>query len=256
MIKTDIHMHTVYCDGKNTAEEMVRSAINKGFNCVGISGHSYTCFDESYCMSRSDTEKYKKDISWLKRKYAKKISLLCGIEQDYYSDEQTRDYDYVIGSVHYLKINDSYIPVDENAEILKKASEKYFNSDIYALCELYFETVSDVVTKTKANIIGHFDLITKFNEKDKLFDENNPRYISAWKKSADKLLKTGKVFEINTGAISRGYKTKAYPSESIINYIKENGGHFILSSDAHSADTIGYEFEKYEKYIDDVMIEL
>jgi histidinol-phosphatase (PHP family) len=256
MIRTDLHMHTVYCDGKNTAEEMVRSAIEKGFNCVGISGHSYTHFDESYCMSREDTEKYRHDISWLKRKYHKKITLLCGIEQDYYSDEPTEGYDYVIGSVHYLKTGDEFIPVDENAEILRNASEKHFDGDIYKLCELYFETVSDVVNRTNCSIIGHFDLITKFNEKEKLFDESNPRYVSAWKKALDKLLETGKIFEINTGAISRGYRTFPYPSSEIIDYIKQNGGKLILSSDAHSAENIGFDFDKYEKYIDDVMLEL
>ena len=256
MIKTDLHMHTSYCDGKNTPEDMIKSAVEKGFNCVGISGHSYTYFDESYCMSREDTERYKKDISWLKRKYAKKINVLCGIEQDYYSEEMTDDYDYVIGSVHYLKKGDSFIPVDESAEILKQAADKHFDGDIYSVCELYFETVGDVVNKTSAGIIGHFDLITKFNEKEKLFDENNPRYIAAWQKSADRLLKTGKVFEINTGAISRGYRTTPYPSAQIIEYIRKNGGHFILSSDAHSAENIGYKFPEYEKFVDDLMINL
>ena len=256
MIRTDLHMHTVYCDGKNTAEEMVRSAIEKGFNCVGISGHSYTHFDESYCMSREDTERYRHDISWLKRKYSKKINLLCGIEQDYYSDEPTDGYDYVIGSVHYLKIGDEYIPVDENAEILRNAAEKHCDGDLYKLCELYYETVSDVVNRTNCSIIGHFDLITKFNEKEKLFDESNPRYVAAWKKALDKLLETGKIFEINTGAVSRGYRTLPYPSSEIIDYIKQNGGKLILSSDAHSAENIGFDFDKYEKYIDDVMLEL
>jgi histidinol-phosphatase (PHP family) len=158
--------------------------------------------------------------------------------------------------VHYLKIGDEYIPVDENAELLRNAAEKHFDGDIYKLCELYYETVSDVVNRTECSIIGHFDLITKFIEKDKLFDESNPRYIAAWKKALDRLLETGKVFEINTGAVSRGYRTLPYPSSEIIAYIKQNGGKLILSSDAHSAENIGFDFEKYEKYIDDVMLEL
>ena len=29
MIYSDLHMHTVFCDGKNTPEEMVLSAIDK-----------------------------------------------------------------------------------------------------------------------------------------------------------------------------------------------------------------------------------
>ena len=34
MIKCDLHMHTVFSGGKNTPEEMVVSAINKGFKAV------------------------------------------------------------------------------------------------------------------------------------------------------------------------------------------------------------------------------
>lgn len=256
MIKIDLHMHTSLCDGKNTAEEMILSAIQKGFNCVGISGHSYTHFDESYCMSRENTEKYKSNLAWLKRKYAKKINVLCGIEQDFYSEEPLGDYDYVIGSVHYLKVNDSYIPVDESAEILKKAVSEHFSGDWYKLTQLYYQTEADVVERTECNIIGHFDLITKFNENDALFSTRDERYVKQWKAAMDKLLEADKTFEINTGAISRGYRSSAYPSEEIIAYIKEHGGKLILSSDAHASENIGYLFDRYEKFIDDRMIEL
>ena len=36
----DLHMHTVWSDGTNTAEEMVQEAIRKGLETVGISDHS------------------------------------------------------------------------------------------------------------------------------------------------------------------------------------------------------------------------
>lgn len=256
MIQTDLHIHSTYCDGKSTLRESVDSAIEKGFKLIGFSGHSYTFFDESYCMSKENTERYKAEVKWLQKRFIKKISILLGVEQDYYSEEPTAEYDYFIGSVHYLKFGDDYVPVDESAEILKNAAEKYCDGDIYALCEIYYKTVSDLTNKLNARIIGHFDLITKFNEQEKLFDENNPRYVAAWKKCADTLLEKQPLFEINTGAISRGYKSKAYPSEDIINYILQNGGSFILSSDSHSADTIGYKFDEYEKYIDNKMFAL
>ena len=51
----DLHMHTTYCDGLSSAEEMIQSAINKGLAVVGISGHSFTPHDPSYCMSREGT---------------------------------------------------------------------------------------------------------------------------------------------------------------------------------------------------------
>lgn len=239
MNKYDLHTHTIYSDGKNTPEEMIIAAIEKGLERIGISDHSYTAIDETYCVKRDKISKYIEEIAQLKEKYNGEIEVLCGIEQDYFSDEPTDAYDYVIGSVHYFDIDGKYIPVDESAEILKNTAEEYFGGDMYALVENYYKNVADVVRKTNADIIGHFDLITKFQEQTPLFDEKNPRYINAWKKAADALLKTEKPFEINTGAISRGYRTTPYPSEEIRKYITRNGGKFIYSSDSHSTESIG-----------------
>ena len=247
MIAKDLHTHSTYCDGGNTPVEMVRSAIDKGLDTIGVCAHSYTFFDTSYCIQKEAIPRFLAEMHYLRAAYYEKIHVLCGVEQDYYSDYPTDDFDYVIGSVHYLKCGEDYIPVDETLQILKEAADKYFGGDIYALCEKYFRTVADVVNKTACDIIGHFDLISKFIEKTDLIDVNHPRYVAAWKAAADELLKTGVPFEINTGAISRGYRTTPYPSAQIINYIKANGGELILSSDAHSADAIAYRFDEYDK---------
>ena len=74
---------------------------------------------------------------------------------------------------------------------------------------------------------------------------HHPRYVKAWQDAADILLKTGKPFEINTGAVSRGYRTEPYPSAEIRAYIREHGGKMILSSDAHQKENIGFGFEKW-----------
>ena len=246
MITKDLHMHTCYCDGSAAPEDMVISAIEKGLSTVGVSGHSYTFFDESYCMQKAEVPRYLAECRYLRAKYFDRIHVLCGVEQDYYSDYPTDEFDYVIGSVHYVKVDEEYIPVDESVAILKNAVEKHFNGDIYALCELYFATVADVVNKTDCDIIGHFDLISKFIEREPLFDFRHPRYVAAWQKAVDTLLRYDVPFEINTGAISRDYRTSPYPNEDMIAYIKEHGGRFVLSSDAHSTDAIAYKFEEYE----------
>lgn len=239
-------MHTGYCDGKDTPEDMILSAIDKGLDTVGISGHSYTFFDTSYCMQKEDIPRYIAELRYLRAKYFDRIHVLCGVEQDYYSDSPTDEFDYVIGSVHYVKVGDEYIPVDESSEILKNAADRYLGGDMYALCELYFDTVADVVEKTGCDIIGHLDLISKFIEREELFDPDDPRYVKAWKAAVDRLVTYDVPFEINTGAISRGYRTQPYPSKEMIAYIKAKGGRLILSSDAHSKENIAYKFDEYE----------
>lgn len=242
----DLHMHTTYCDGRDTPDDMVQAAIKKGLSTVGLSSHSYTFFDESYCMQKEAVPRYLAECRYLRAKYFDQIHVLCGVEQDYRSDYPTDDFDYVIGSVHYVYVDGAYIPVDESPAILNYAIDAHFGGDVYALCEKYFETVADVVNKTGCDIIGHFDLIAKFNEKEKLFDERHPRYAAAWKKAVDRLVRYDVPFEINTGAVSRGYRSQPYPSGEMIAYIREKGGRFVLSSDAHRAEDIAFGFEKYD----------
>ena len=67
--------------------------------------------------------------------------------------------------------------------------------------------------------------------------------LKAWQKAMDKLLPYNRPFEINTGAISRGYRTTPYPSKAQLEYIYKNGGKIILCSDAHNTDSLccGYK---------------
>lgn len=247
---TDLHVHTTYSDGKNTPEEVVLSAIEKGIKTLGFSDHSFTEKDADYCMAPHLIADYVKEISALKEKYANKIKILCGIEQDFYSETPTDMFDYVIGSVHLVKKDDRFFSVDHSLDVLKQTVEKYFGGDFYLFAESYFDTVSKVVEKTNADIIGHFDLISKFCEIENLFDSQNPRYQNAWKKAVDNLLKYDIPFEVNTGAISRGYRKTPYPTAPIYDYIKQKGGKFILSSDSHSAETLAFKFREFSHLAD------
>jgi len=238
MERTDLHIHTTYSDGKSTPEQMIRAAIACGLTEIGFSDHSHTAFDTGWCMAADAVPRYREEILALKEKYRDQISVLCGIEQDYYSETPAVGFDYVIGSVHYLKADGVYIPVDETAEILQTEAEKHFGGDIYALAEEYYRAVSDVVRKTGAGIIGHFDLITKFQEKSPIFDTSHPRYVSAWKQAADALLKTGAVFEINHGAVLREYRTGPYPAPEILAYLRERGAKTIITTDSHSESAL------------------
>ena len=239
----DYHIHSTFSDGKHTPEEIILTAIEKGMTEIGFSDHSYTFFDERYCINKDNIKNYQTTIRNLALKYKDKIKVLCGIEQDFYSNEPTNDYDYSIGSVHYFKLKNDYIPVDESAQTLLNTAQKYFNGDMLCLVEEYFKTVSKVVEKTNCDIIGHFDLITKFNENNALFDENSSRYQTAAFNAVEALLKYNRPFEINTGAISRGYRTTPYPSQQILDFIIKNGGKTVLSSDSHQKDTICYNFD-------------
>ena len=248
MIARDLHCHTVFCDGKSTAEEMILEAIKRGLTAIGISEHGYTAFDSSYCLSLERTEEYKAEMRRLKEKYSARIEVLTGIELDALSDLDTSDYDYVIGSAHYVRCGDEYLPVDLSASDFQQICREYFGGDYYAFAEEYYRTVATLADR-KIDVVGHVDLITKFNEGNRLFDMEDPRYLKAARSAVDALLPLNIPFEINTGAISRGYRTEPYPSKPLRDYIKEKGGTLILSSDAHAKDNLCYKFEEFENLI-------
>lgn len=246
MITKDYHVHSDFSDGKFSPEEMVLSAISLGMTELGFSDHSTLDMEEAdWSMKKENYPAYRNEIARLKQKYAGKISILCGIERDIDSDDRNESFDYVIGSVHMLYKGGKWFGVDSSAKVSAHAIETLYGGDAYALCEDYFEKLCHL-GDVKPDIIGHFDLVTKFNEGGVMFDETHPRYIEARNKALDALLRLDRPFEINTGAISRGYRTSPYPSSDAMAYIREHGGSFILSSDSHRTDTLMFKFDQYE----------
>ena len=246
----ELHCHTTYCDGANTPEEMVQAAIQKGLRRIGFSRHSTSPRGSSYAMSPERSVAYVAAIGALKQAYADRIEVLCGIERDLYSPFVPSGLDYVIGSVHYIKVGETYYPVDSSAEELARCCREAFGGDGYAMCEAYYEGVARLA-EMRPDIVGHIDLVTKYIEVDPLFDMNHPRYLAAAFGAIDALLPTGAIFEINTGAISRGYRSTPYPAPALVDYIKKNGGRVQLTGDSHAAATLCYRFDEWEHLMKD-----
>jgi len=232
MILANFHTHTLYCDGKDTPQEIVKASISSGLSSVGFSGHAYTPFDSTYCMSPEDTLKYIAEINSLKEEYSNKIEIYLGTECDLYSEIDKNKYDYIIGSVHYVKSGENYLPVDDSEESMVSCVENFFNGDYMKYVSSYYESVSKLAG-IYPDIIGHFDLVTKFNQNNKYFDEGSKKYIELSYFALDALIEKCDLFEINTGAIARGYKTSPYPALSILKRLKEKKARIIFSSDCH-----------------------
>ncbi len=243
MIKTNYHTHTVMCDGKDTAEELVLAAIDKGFSVLGFSGHS-PLVDADWGMKEEELPLYKQTVNSLKEQYKDKIQILCGIEHDFFSTNSTEGYDYIIGSVHCLETGDGFLPLDDTADVLINGIDKYFGGDSLSLAEKYFDTVCRLPEKTGCQIIGHLDLITKFDEKHHIFDTSDPRYFLAAKKAIKNLASQDVLFEINTGAMGRGLRTTPYPAKDLLTIIRHEGGEIVLNSDCHDAKYLDYGFEE------------
>lgn len=245
MINTNFHTHTIYCDGKDTPEELIITAIEKGFTSLGFSGHSFCEADKDYAMNIENEKKYFCEISSLKDKYKDKIKIFCGIEQEIFSDSPKYDYDYIIGSVHNVYKNGKYLVVDGSLEEIKEILKIYYNNNFDEFAKDYFKTVSNVIEKTNANIIGHFDLVLKNMERLPYIP--TPQFFEYAQKAVLNLIKYNVPFEINTGAMSRGYRTAPYPHKTILKMIFENGGNIIFSSDCHNKNYLDFGYNDAEK---------
>ncbi len=58
-MKQNLHTHSIFCDGKDTIEEMTLEAISKGFDILGFSGHGYLSIDDG---SMRDTKGYISEV--------------------------------------------------------------------------------------------------------------------------------------------------------------------------------------------------
>ncbi|MBO5556674.1 MAG: histidinol-phosphatase [Oscillospiraceae bacterium] len=241
---SNYHSHTIWCDGKDRPEDMVLEAIRLGCPELGFSGHSYVDFDDC-CMTREGTEGYIREIHALREKYQDRIRIRLGIEQDFYSSMPTAPYEYVIGSVHYLYREGKYLSVDESRESQVAAVQEYYGGDWYAFAEDYFQTMARVHEKTGCQIVGHFDLLTKFNEGDRLFDTGHPRYRQAALEALDRLCWAPVAFEINTGAMARGYRITPYPAPFLLEELQTRKVPLILSSDCHDKRYLLYGLDQF-----------
>ena len=227
----NLHTHTCFCDGKDSPEEILREAIARGLDTLGFSGHAYVVGDEECCMSPERTEEYRAEIERLRTLYGDRIRVLCGIERDYYSPIDRGGYDY-------LRLDGELYPIDLSARILRSLIREHFAGDPVALARAYYENVVQLPERTGCDVIAHLDLITKFNERDPVFDETDPRYLRVALDALDALLEQDMIIEINTGAVSRGYRRTPYPAPILLRRIAEKGGRVTFGSDSHSKETL------------------
>jgi histidinol-phosphatase (PHP family) len=261
MPKTNFHTHTVWCDGSDTAEAMVLSAIEKGFCAIGFSSHM--AFPEAchWQLKPERAAEYVAEIRALREKYASEIEVFCGGEADYIQGATTPEksryaamgLDYLIGSLHTVVApGGGRVSVDSSPELLSEGIAKSFGGDARRFVCAYFEQQREML-KFDFDVLAHPDLVRKFNVRNPYFDETAPWYLSQLEESADAIAAAGKIVEVNTGAISRGWLDDAYPSPAFRAMLRERGVRFVLSSDSHAAASIDCRFDRFagaEEFVD------
>lgn len=248
-MRFNFHTHTTFSDGKNTPEEVLQTALSFGFLSIGFSDHGFTPYDTRYCMK--DEDGYVAEIHRLKEKYKGKIEVYLGVEEDSRAQVDRSKFDYIIGSCHYITAGDRTLVLDSNYDYFSKCLAAC-GGDELALAKAYYEPFVQYILQRRPDVIGHFDLLTKFDEKEKDRFLSSETYWRLAQFYTQEALRAGSIFEVNTGLITRGYRTMPCPHEKLLSIIKTGGGKVTLSSDSHAAETLEKNFEQAKQILQDV----
>lgn len=239
----DLHNHTALCcHAEGEMEDYVHEAISRGIGIMGFADHAPWMPQNHIKMALSYEEVplYINKVKMLQERFAKeeqsRIQILLGMEMDFIPDRldlprefcRKYDFDYVIGSVHY--IGDWGFDQDIQMERFNLNSTR----DIY---ERYFDLVRQLAQSGVFDIIGHLDLVKKFG----YFPKEG--WDDLQEETAKILGESDVVVELNTSGMDKPVG-EFYPGPDFLKRLKKYGVPLTLSSDSHKPREVGRYFEK------------
>ena len=155
-----LHSHSLFDDGKSTMEEMVQGALAQGLSALGFSGHSPMPTPQDWTVQVEDLPRYRQEALRLKAAYRDEIPLYYGLEFDLVSQIPLDGYEYVIGSVHHIPVDGSWVSVDDAVEVTRHNVQDLFHGDSDAYSAAYYRQLLRVADDPRLDIVGHFDQLT------------------------------------------------------------------------------------------------
>jgi histidinol-phosphatase (PHP family) len=252
----DYHTHTLYSNhGEGHPRELAQFAVERGLLALGFSEHFPLPhgFSEPTGglanMHWGDIDSYIQEVNQVKAEFGDKIKIMLGFEVDYlpsYHNEMQTNLarypaEYWVGSVHIV---DRFRSDHENWLI--DFSEEDFAEGIkekgyIATYTRYFELVRQFAQSYHHQIVGHFDLVKKYNKFGRYFELDTAHYLSQAEMTLDVLKQTNKIIEVNTAGLFKGIG-EIYPSDPILQMILHRRIPICLSSDAHKPEHVAREF--------------
>lgn len=245
------HVHTTFCDGSQTPEEMVLCAIDQNMTDIGFTAHSAWPMSSQWHLNPSHFPKYIEEIHRLKKEFAEKITIHCGFEADYIEGITWPDKvfyaefapDFLIGSVHYVptptrfgknSIKHQMWAPDASEKEVSQGIEKCFGGNGRRAVCTYYGTVREMIESCDFDILGHIDIVRKRNAALNFFCETDTWYRREIQKTVKTIAQKGILVEMNTGAIARGAMDGIYPSQDFLQLLFKANVPIVLNSDAHS----------------------
>ena len=236
---SDYHMHTPLC-GHAIGEpyEYAEQAIKVGLEEIGFSDHApfVHMVDPGITMDITQLPQYYQMIEDVREKYKNELRIKIGIEADFIPGYESKTkailddypYDYVIGSVHFIKDWGFDDPSQRN---------KWNDADVNQVYRDYFELLRQCALSGMYDIMAHVDLVKKFG--------NRPTadMTSEVEKTAKVFKECNVAVEINTSGL-RKKCNEMYPSQPYLQIYQRAGVPLTFGSDSHDPLDVGKDFDK------------
>ncbi len=263
MIKTNYHTHNCLCDGKEDLEAYIVSATEKGFEALGFSSHAPLPVQNDWTLSEENLSLYLMELDRMKNKWKSRLQIYKALEIDYIKGFQApRDarwvnlnLDYMIGSVHTtvgLDQNPQYRCVDGPLDELHWLIDTQHGGSAQTLCDAYYTRIVELVRLGGFDILGHFDLIKKWNRSNELFTESVSWYRDLVLHSLDVIAGSRIMVEVNSGAIARNILDEVYPSPWILAEALKRNIPVLINADAHHPKDIDCHYEESWKLLQEI----
>jgi histidinol-phosphatase (PHP family) len=231
----DYHIHTSRCcHASGAMSEYLEEAVRKGLTEMGFADHFPLGLlnvvpDHPVTMQPPELPDYIRDVAEIRQ--TSPIPIRLGVEMDYLPGREKEtaallkqyDFDYVIGSIHFMDNWDFTHPGQ---------AARYEEQDVDQIYRQYFTLVQSMAQSGLFPIIGHLDVVKKFS----YFPRKN--WDALLEETCAVLKKADVTVEMNTSGW-RAPVGDAYPGEAFLDRFLDLGIPVTLGSDAHCPRDVG-----------------
>lgn len=233
---------------KGVLERVIERAIEAGFTHYGLSEHCPRYRAEDLYLEEAGTgveglarafAAYTTRAFELRDRYRDRIELVIGFETERLPPgdwagrmralRASAPFEYIVGSVHDI----DGVYVDYKPEITRGLAEEL--GGVETLHARYFEAVAELVQSLRPEVVGHIDLVRKFDGPGAGFSPEAFRHIE---RALDAVQANGGVLDVNCGAHRRGL-SPVYPLPAILERARAMGIGVTLGDDGHGAHDVG-----------------
>ncbi|MGZ5309215.1 MAG: histidinol-phosphatase HisJ family protein [Solirubrobacterales bacterium] len=245
---TDYHLHLRPDEAGTPAERYfttenvdryLAAARAAGIEELGVSEHVYRfrealeVWDHPFWVEQAidDLDAYCAFVRTTPLKLGIEADWVPGREQQVAALLDARDFDYVVGSVHFLGSE----AVDHEGWDVWEGS-----ADPDEVWRRYFEALADAARSGLFDVLAHPDLVKVWGKGRPRPDGDPRRY---YEPLVEAVAESGIAVEVSTAGL-RKPAGEIYPAPELAAMCVEAGADFALSSDAHLPEQVGYKYER------------